>query len=235
MSVANTYSSQWFKLFLETQRFTSSELEFLKKQLPNPPYTRLLDLGCAQGRHANPLAAAGYEVVGIDTNEDALSKARAAAPENATYVQKDMRVLAGLGGRFDAVLSLWQSFGYFGEQTNREVIEQVKGALEPGGRFILDIFNRKFYERNQGTVETERDGSRVRITNEVTGRRLTSQIRYANGKSETFDWELFSSEEVKQMTGEHGFECLGVYTWFSEDALISEETPRLQYVLRLQK
>ena len=230
MKVTNAYSSQWFKLFLETQSFTSTELEFLQRQLPNPPYKHLLDLGCGQGRHANPLAAAGYDVVGIDVNEKALSAARAIAPQNATFINQDMRTLSELEGRFDAVLSLWQSFGYFDAPINREVLEQISDVLEPKGRFILDIFNRTFYERNQGVVETERAGGQIRMTNKVADARLTSTIQYENGEREVFNWQLFTPEEVEQLAWECGLELLNTHTWFSEDASIAEETPRLQYV-----
>ena len=230
MAATNTYSSQWFKLFLETQSFTSNELEFLQMRLPNPPYKHLLDLGCGQGRHANPLAATGYDVVGIDVNEEALSAARAIAPQNATFINQDMRTLSELKGRFDAVLSLWQSFGYFDAPINREVLEQISDVLEPKGRLVLDIFNRTFYERNQGVVETERAGSQVRITNEVANGRLTSTVQYENGEREVFNWQLFSPEEVEQLAWECGLKFLNTHTWFSEDAPITEETPRLQYV-----
>ena len=37
---------------------------------------------------------------------------------NARFVRTDMRDLASIGGPFDAIICLWQSFGYFDSETN---------------------------------------------------------------------------------------------------------------------
>ncbi len=49
---------------------------------PGAPGARVLDLGCGTGRHAQALARAGYRVVGVDSDVDAVETARAWARED---------------------------------------------------------------------------------------------------------------------------------------------------------
>lgn len=82
--MANSYSQTWFELFLETQLYTEYEVTFIARNLPGPDYRRILDVCCGPGRHSRPLAARGYEVVGIDLDETALARARRETAGNAT-------------------------------------------------------------------------------------------------------------------------------------------------------
>ena len=60
------------------------------------PPMRILDVPCGFGRHANRLAARGYDVVGVDLVAGFLERARAgaaAAGLRVDYRQADMRAL----------------------------------------------------------------------------------------------------------------------------------------------
>ena len=84
----NDYSQTWFATFLDTvpPESTALEIAFLVRWLPDPPYHRVLDLCCGSGRHAGPLAARGYAVMGVDINAEALARARGAPGNTARYV-----------------------------------------------------------------------------------------------------------------------------------------------------
>ena len=121
--VANAYSRGWFELFLDRipDEQTEAEVAFVARQLPLPDYRSVLDLCCGPGRHALRLAARGYAVTGIDRDEAAIAAARDRAGDLPTaFYTLDMRDLGSLPGRFDAVVSLWQSFG---TSTRRPMLE----------------------------------------------------------------------------------------------------------------
>ena len=70
------------ELYLELFGFpdaerTDVEITALRTLLPDPP-ARVLDAACGVGRHAIRLAAAGYDVVGLDSSDLFLERARAA-------------------------------------------------------------------------------------------------------------------------------------------------------------
>jgi SAM-dependent methyltransferase len=74
------------------------------------PIRRVLDLGCGTGGHAVPLAARGYEVVGVDRSPDMLERARGRG-SSARFEFGEISSV-DLGETFDAVLMMFAVLGY---------------------------------------------------------------------------------------------------------------------------
>ncbi|MCI2421255.1 class I SAM-dependent methyltransferase [Saccharopolyspora sp. K220] len=126
-----------------TDARNAEDTELIWNLLRLEPGTELLDLACGHGRLANPLAARGCRVTGLDYTQVFLDKARADAETlgvQVEYVRGDMRELPWTG-RFDAVINWFTAFGYFSDEGNRRVLEQVHNALRPGGKFALELNN----------------------------------------------------------------------------------------------
>ncbi|MBI3741767.1 MAG: class I SAM-dependent methyltransferase [Chloroflexi bacterium] len=227
----NRYSSTWFEIFLETIEpiQNKNEIEFIQRRLPNPPYATILDLGCGEGRHARELSARDYRVTGIDVNPRALKKAHA-MDSRTKFVELDMRELEKLSNRFDAAICMWQSFGYFDQETNANVLEQISCKLNPRGRLILDIYNRGFFETHQGTRQFERKGARIIEKKFMRGNRLTVELNYGNGLTDKFDWQLFARDEICARARRFCFEPLVFCTEFDERESASADKPRMQIV-----
>lgn len=125
-----------------------------------PAGSRILDVPCGQGRHAHLLAEAGFDVDGIDLSKHliALAKKRGTAPM-LRYRLGDMRSLPkAWTGRFDAVLNLFTSFGFFDRaQDDARVIAEFARVLAPGGLLVWHGGSRdgvmaKFLERDWWTT-----------------------------------------------------------------------------------
>jgi SAM-dependent methyltransferase len=104
-----------------------------------PSGARVLDCPCGQGRHAHLLAEAGFDVDGVDLSAPLLAHARArGAGRTLRYRRGDMRRLpARWTGRFDAVLNLFTSFGFFDDpQDDVRVIAEFARVLAPGGVLV---------------------------------------------------------------------------------------------------
>jgi ubiquinone/menaquinone biosynthesis C-methylase UbiE len=101
-----------------------------------PGGARILDCPCGQGRHAHLLAEAGFDVDGLDYSPDLLARARARGTgPRLRYTRGDMRRLPSRwNARFDAVLNLFTSFGFFVEPADdARVIAEFARVLRPGG------------------------------------------------------------------------------------------------------
>lgn len=104
-----------------------------------PVGAHLLDVPCGQGRHAHLLMEAGYDVDGLDYSEDLLKVARKRGTgSNLRYVRGDMRRLpARWTKRFDVVVNLFTSFGFFAHPVDdAKVIAEFARVLKAGGRLV---------------------------------------------------------------------------------------------------
>jgi len=133
-----------YRDFLTPER-TEREVEGLREMVALPPGGEVLDVACGWGRHAISLARAGFRVTGLDLSETLLERGRkraAAAGVEVGFVRGDMREIPWRG-RFDAVLSLYSSLGYFlSDEEDLRVLRGAREALRPDGVFVVETMHR---------------------------------------------------------------------------------------------
>ena len=99
----------------------------------------MLDIPSGQGRHAHLLAESGFDVDGLDYSPALLAVARKRGTgARLRYTRGDMRTVpARWTGRFDAVLNLFTSFGFFDHpRDDVRVIEEFARVLKRGGVLV---------------------------------------------------------------------------------------------------
>ena len=131
------YLLEFEPLFHET--INRAEVTRLIEVLALPDGASILDCPCGQGRHAHLLAEAGYTVMGVDYSMPLLRIARTRGTgRRLRYRRGDMRALpAEWSGRFDAVLNLFTSFGFFDDpRDDARVIAEFARVLAPGGQLV---------------------------------------------------------------------------------------------------
>lgn len=229
--MSNDYSTLWFDTFLSpiAPEQTARETAFLARSLPQPNYSTILDLCCGMGRHAHPLSQLGYRVTGMDTNAYALAQARR-ADHVTRYLQGDMRALDQLPENFDAVLILWQSFGNFDAATNAQIIRDIASILNPRGRFILDIYNRQFFETRLGERRIETQNGFVIETKTMEQDRLRVELDYRETR-DAFEWQVFYPDELSALAARFGFKRNLCCANFDPLQRPNSDIPRVQFVL----
>lgn len=144
------------------------EVARLMEVLGLPSGARVLDCPCGQGRHAHLLAEAGYRVEGLDYSRELLAAARRRGTgPTLRYTQGDMRRLpARWSGRFDAVVNLFTSFGFFADPgDDAQVIREFARVLGPEGTLVFHggsrdgvmarFLDRDWWRTADGTVVTQ--------------------------------------------------------------------------------
>lgn len=237
--MANEYSKTWFELFMANKSKFETELEaeFIMRNAPFPNYITILDICCGQGRHTKILVDNGYQVVGIDRDLDALELAKKnIRNKKATFIQQDMRDIESLNKRFNAIISMWQSFGYFDDAVNKNILRQISNSLLEKGIFILDIYNRIYYENSIGISRYNKEG--IEIVSEVQkrGDRFNIKLTYDDNEKtiEEFNWKLYTKDEIADICRDVGLVCKIGCTWCDENKPIDNDSVRMQLVFQKQ-
>ncbi len=138
---ADWFNAEYLKVYSHRDAtLAEREVDFLIQALPLKPEHRILDLCCGAGRHLARFRARGFSrVTGIDLSWDLLRAARGSGDSAPILVRGDMRALP-FHACFDAVVSLFTSFGYFLEEgENQRVLEEIRRVLHPRGKLLLDL------------------------------------------------------------------------------------------------
>jgi SAM-dependent methyltransferase len=202
-----------------TDERTEAEVRALVSLLELDRPTKILDLACGYGRHANRLAALGHTVTGIDLTSGFLDIARKDANERhdkVTYLQGDMRQLS-YTDEFERVMLLFTTFGYFDDEANLQVLVNIKNALKPGGLLIFDLPNRDVQLRDmKPAFVIEKEGNlmvdRLSFDN-LHGRLVNKRIVIRDGirKDKPFSIRLYNPNEIQGMIDKAGMELYHLY------------------------
>ncbi len=145
-------NKEWFKEWFNSPYYhilygerDRKEAEFFLTNLVNryhpKPDSNFLDLACGAGRHSVFLNNLGFSVTGIDLSSHSISLAKQFENSKLHFEVGDLRTFT-LTQKFDFVLNLFTSFGYFDcMNTNKLVINQVMQVLKPNAYFIIDFLN----------------------------------------------------------------------------------------------
>ena len=102
------------------------------------PGDRVLDIGCAAGRVAAALEAAGHGVIGIDISEAMIRAARARLGPGAAVSVMGARALGFREASFDVVLMLGSVIAYVhGRASRRSALGEARRVLRSGGRLLI--------------------------------------------------------------------------------------------------
>jgi SAM-dependent methyltransferase len=129
----------------EVSDVSIEEARVLRKLLKLRKGSRVADVPCGDGRISIELARAGCSVVGVDACPPSIRRARRRLRKEGLpgeFHLGDMRDLK-LPQEFNAVINWWGSFGYFDDDTNREVLRGFARILKRDGRVLIDQVNRE--------------------------------------------------------------------------------------------
>jgi len=149
MSNNKTWYKSWFDTkyyhILYKRRDNSEAEKFIKKlvkEIGLETNQSVLDLACGKGRHSVFLNKLGYDVTGVDLSNNNIDFAKKFSNNELKFFKHDMR--NPVNKKFDAVLNLFTSFGYFDKiEEDIKVIESIKNSLNKHGIGVIDFMNSK--------------------------------------------------------------------------------------------
>jgi ubiquinone/menaquinone biosynthesis C-methylase UbiE len=175
----------------------------------------LLDVPCGFGRHAIPLADAGYRVVGVDRSQALLDEARRRAGNSRRpkLTRADYRDLPFPDESFDAAVNLFSSLGYLGDEEDTKALTEIGRVVRPGGRLVIEIMHRDlllhtFREQDWELLGAGRLLLEQRTFEPVAGvAQVTQTLIETSGEREsrTFSLRVYTATELVSMLGRAGF------------------------------
>ncbi len=194
---------------------------------------RILDLNCGIGRHSIELGKRGIGVLGTDLSPYYIQIARKSAKshrvaDKVRFKVADMRRIGAVLARerFDGVINLFTSFGFYDDKTNAAILRQCCRLVRPKGFFALEIMNRDWIVRNfqpQGFSRYENlilledrafDTKTSRTRTTWTYLVQKSEKNFVLEKQVTIDSRLWSLHELICLFEETGWSFKAVYPGF---------------------
>jgi SAM-dependent methyltransferase len=120
----------------------------------------VLELGCGSGRTLVPLAEAGYDIVGLDSSEEMLERARmrlerSSAADHARLVHADMTHFE-FGATFPLITVPFHTWMHLTTgEAQLAALASIRRHLRPGGRLVIHL------PAPATIVEAEHDGALV--------------------------------------------------------------------------
>ncbi|MFD2670536.1 class I SAM-dependent methyltransferase [Marinicrinis sediminis] len=224
-------------LLVYKHRDVSGAYEEVKKMvnwLELPEGAAILDLCCGMGRHSLALNEFGYDVTGVDLSETLLREAKKAdGKQSVEWLQGDMRDVP-LDQKFDAVVNLFTSFGYFEQdQENARVLHEIERLLAPGGKFIIDFLNPQ-YVKDHLVPYSEKENEGIRIEE---NRRISSDGRFVqktitvNPEHHPRQYEervrLYTQADFQALLENTSLQISHVYGGYNQESYDPARSPRM--------
>lgn len=156
------FDDTYRRLFLETvdPARTRQQVQCLLVLCPLLPGSTILDVGCGIGRHSLVFAALGFRVTGVDFNSRYVAVCQDRAVTlgvDAKFVTADSRTMR-LSVSADLTVSLWSSFGYYGEEGDLQTLQNMAAHTRRGGHVVVDVENRDYITKHFVSEEWHEEG-----------------------------------------------------------------------------
>jgi 2-polyprenyl-3-methyl-5-hydroxy-6-metoxy-1,4-benzoquinol methylase len=207
----------------------------LESLLALRPESRVLDVGCGNGRYSLALAADGFAVTGIDTSRVLLSRARRLAARHGldvTWQLADMRQL-DFHGTFDACIVI-SSLGFFeSDAENEAAMARIVESLRPGGRVFVRLLNGVYAAGHFRPADTEQIGHHtISCSRQLKARpaAIVETIEVSGPKGcRAYDryQRLFATWDVEQLLSRAGAAVTAFYGDYDRTPFDHEESPDL--------
>lgn len=242
--------NEWFKDWFASQDYldvyrhrNDNDAKTFLKTILNivdiPQNAKVLDAACGAGRHSENLARLNYNVVGFDLSMTLLKIASEKFKYlnySGNFFRSDIRKIC-LKSKFDLILLLFTSFGYFeNDDENFLFPETAFNLLKKNGFFVLDFLNSKYVIDNLISRSEKTIGNKKIIENRaIENNRVKKKIVI---KAENYEKEfnesvkLYAKNFILDKLSEIGFHVYRILGDYEGNEFNENRSARLILVLR---
>ena len=229
-------------------KITDFIVSAIKKHKPDSDL--ICDLGCGTGKVAINLAQNGYDLIGIDSSEDMLIKARENALDNnidiILFLNQDISDFE-LYGTVDVIYSTLDTLNYITCKKDLDrLFKLVRNYLNYDGLFIFDVNSeykfKEILDDKDYIYDTEElfccwsakfESKSDKCYHWLTYFEKSSEGNYIRVENEQVQ-RFYSKQYLKSVFDKYGFEVLSLTDNYSFNR-IKPKTERLTYILKIIK
>lgn len=201
---------------------TEDEINFdvnLIKLLTNKESGSICDFCCGVGDILSGFEKNNFETYGVDFSEEYVQKA------NDKYKQKNVKqgdaLLIDFKKQFDVCINWFSSFGYFDDEKNQQLLNNMSQHTKEGGKVVLEIYNTYDIIKNfKKEISYEKDYNKEKVyvkrkSNLDLKDRLLKQEWSFKYQDNIFKYEtknkIYFIDEIIQKMKIAGFKNIEVY------------------------
>jgi len=180
----------------------------------------VVELGVGTGRIAIPTAAAGIDVIGVDSSRGMLAVCAERARLACVAARLDLRLgdlrEPPVRERVELVTCPFRSLLHMRDDGDRRrALTAARGLLIPGGRLVFDVFapGSADVEETHGRWLEREPGIWERADWDVETKTLTLSVRGDTGEA-TMALSWLAPHEWQELLESTGFEVEACYGWF---------------------
>lgn len=196
---------------------TRKEVDFIITFMDPGKDSSILDLCGGQGRHSLELARRGFQdLTVLDYSGFLLEIGQEKALEEGLqiqFIQSDARSISLPDGRFQYIILMASSFGYFEEDNeNSKILAEAFRLLSPGGQLMLDIPDREHITGNFKPYSFHRVNEDISVERrrQIKGNVIYSKEKVLSDKKgcireNTYCMRLYLMDDLKRLLLLKGF------------------------------
>jgi len=242
--------SEWFKDWFVSEEYlqvyshrdnaeAKQLIDFILKEISIPQNAVILDAACGAGRHSKILLDKKYKVFGFDLSKTLLKIANQSINSNADnsqFICADLRNV-WFKQKFDLVINLFTSFGYFNEDAeNVKFINCAFDLLADNGYYILDYLNPTFVKNNLVPYSKKTiDKKEIFEERKIVNGRVEKIILIKNCslvKKYKESVKLYSYKEVETMFANIGFKIIKCFGDYQGNKFNENQSPRMLIIFK---
>ena len=199
---------------------TEAEVLFILEKTGLRPGASVLDVPCGFGRHTLALAEQGFAVTGVDIAKTYIRGLSAEVETRSlpvTLIHGDALRVA-LGGPYDAVICMGNSFGYAPYPVMRQFLRKLAAVTKSGGWFVLNtgVLAETMLPNLKTTAEYQTGDVTMRIRNQYHPLEsvLETSMTFVRGdemEEKLAFHHVFTLAEVARLLRAVGFDLKAAY------------------------
>jgi SAM-dependent methyltransferase len=199
---------------------TQKQITFLQEIFSIDSTSRILDIGCEDGKHLLELQKISQTIFGVDIKPDVI------LPNVITGNIFDVKLPTELDGAY--LMS-----PYFGNRWDdyNILLEKLNPCTKKGGKIVIDLFNFNSFPNDGGYNDYTILDSKIILSNYTRHEAFmecerTLVFRDWTQKTINLKWKVFSQELLETICQKTGYKIQGLYLDFDINQPCTFEIPK---------